>query len=41
MVTVIEAVEGALIECGLKIEQGKALAVYKAAMGGYPLRSNL
>lgn len=41
MVTVIEAIEGALIECGKKIEKGKALSVFKAAMGGYPLRSSL
>jgi len=41
MVTVIEAIEGALIECGKKIEKGKALSVFKAAMGGYPLKSSL
>jgi len=41
MVTVIEAIEGALAECGHKVEKGKALAVFKAAMGGYPLRSSL
>lgn len=36
MVTVIEAIEGALIECGKRIEKGKALAIFKAAVGGYP-----
>eukprot|EP00472_Partenskyella_glossopodia_P009712 CAMPEP_0197525144 /NCGR_PEP_ID=MMETSP1318-20131121/10644_1 /TAXON_ID=552666 /ORGANISM="Partenskyella glossopodia, Strain RCC365" /LENGTH=402 /DNA_ID=CAMNT_0043078317 /DNA_START=64 /DNA_END=1272 /DNA_ORIENTATION=+ len=40
MVTVIEAIEGALIECGKNIEKGKALSVYKAYMGGY-LKSSL
>jgi len=41
LVTVIEAIEDSLIECGKKIEKGKALAVYKAAMGGYELKSAL
>jgi len=41
MVTVIEAIEGALIELGIKVEKGKALAIFKAAMGGYPLKSCL
>mmetsp|Transcript_2634 Transcript_2634/g.3881 ORF Transcript_2634/g.3881 Transcript_2634/m.3881 type:complete len:116 (+) Transcript_2634:969-1316(+) len=41
LVTVIEAIEGALIECGVKIEKGKALTIFKAAMGGYSLKSSL
>jgi len=41
LVTVIDAIEGALVECGKKIEKGKALSVFKAAMGGYPLKSSL
>ncbi len=35
MVTVLEAIEGALIECGKQLKRGNAVAVYKACMGGY------
>ena len=41
MITTLEAIEEALIECGKKLKRGNAVAVFKAKMGGYSLRSSL